>query len=69
MDDQTLREEIAQLIEADQVQLLTDYDVSPDAWKGDPDRTNAVWSLADAVIERCEAAAADRLAGLPRSRV
>lgn len=67
-DDLTLREKIAALIEEDQAQLLTDYEVSPDAWKCDPDRTDAVWSLADAVIEQCNAEADARIEELEKER-
>jgi len=44
------RDRIIDLIAKDQEQLLSVYDVHPDAWEGDPDRTDAIAALADAII-------------------
>ena len=44
------RNKIAAMIAAHEVQMLTDYEVSEDAWHGDVDRIDGHWQMADAIL-------------------
>lgn len=46
----TLREKIARLIHEDQKQLLSDYDVHPEAYLSDPELYSSAQALADTVM-------------------
>lgn len=50
-DKLTDREWLIALLTIDQEQLLTDYEVHPAVWKGDPDRTDCIASLADGILD------------------
>ena len=51
MDRLTEREWLISLLTIDQEQMLTDYEVHPDAWKGDPDRIDCIAALADGILD------------------
>ena len=46
------RDWLIDILTVDQEQLLSDYDVHADVWKGDPDRTDGIAVQADAILER-----------------
>lgn len=50
-DKLTDRDWLISLLTIEQEQLLTDYKVHPDAWKGDPERTDGISALADGILE------------------
>ena len=51
MDRLTEREWLISLLTIDQEQMLTDYEVHPAAWKGDPDRIDCIAALADGILD------------------
>lgn len=50
-DKLTDRDWLISLLTIEQEQMLTDYEVHPDAWKGDPERTDCTAALADGILE------------------
>lgn len=51
MDRLTEREWLISLLTIEQEQMLTDYEVHPDAWRGDPERADSTAALADGILD------------------
>lgn len=46
------RDWLISMLTIEQGHILTDYEVHPDAWKNDPERTESLHGLADCILER-----------------